>query len=270
MPVKRWQMDAHNGKLKFDREFALVDSSGTALRLCQYPKMGSIKPHIDLQKMIMEVSAPGCPDLTVNLTENGASSIKEIKVCGNKCDGKLWGSHAVSSWFTEYLGVQCWLARSQDAKRANNSTICERKKLGFENEAPLLLVSKNSINKLNLILKNRSVRQVNAKHFRPNLVVALENSEDNNNPEDHWKSINFPNSDLELSVTGQCARCSMVDVDPSSGMKGSTLRALAEYRRSKGQITFGIFLGVSSKSSIRKQSKSEMLWVERGETLNLD
>ena len=46
----------------------------------------------------------------------------------------------------------------------------------------------------------------------------------------------------QLQVTGQCARCSMVDIDPDSCMKGKTLQALSEYRRNNGQITFGIFL----------------------------
>ena len=30
-------------------------------------------------------------------------------------------------------------------------------------------------------------------------------------------------------------------VDPSSGMKGNILRALAQYRREKGKINFGTF-----------------------------
>jgi molybdenum cofactor sulfurtransferase len=275
MPVKRWRMDVNSGKLFFDREFALVDSSGTALRLCQYPKMGSIRPHIDMDRMVLDVSAPDRPKLSIDLRADGrASSIKEIKVCGNKCGGKLWGSHAVSSWFTEYLGVQCWLARSQEGKYSIPKDVGgvqnparQSNRIGFENEAPLLLVSTNSIDRLNQVLENQSSRQVNARYFRPNLVVAMDYGGSNNNPEDQWRSIHVPHSDIELSVTGQCARCSMVDIDPDSGMKGFTLRALAEYRRNKGQITFGIFLRMAPPKN--ELSGNEALWIETGEVINI-
>jgi molybdenum cofactor sulfurtransferase len=56
----------------------------------------------------------------------------------------------------------------------------------------------------------------------------------------------------------------MVDVDPSSGMKGKTLRALADYRRrNNGQITFGIFLrGVGDE-----KSGQPGVWLEEGDTM---
>jgi molybdenum cofactor sulfurtransferase len=55
----------------------------------------------------------------------------------------------------------------------------------------------------------------------------------------------------------------MVDVDPSSGMKGNTLRALAEYRRRNGQIIFGIFLkGRTARSESEKRAD---MWLEEGD-----
>jgi hypothetical protein len=47
--------------------------------------------------------------------------------------------------------------------------------------------------------------------------------------------LTLPNS-TSLEVVGDCPQCSMVDVNPTSGQKGKTLRALAEYRRQKGRF----------------------------------
>jgi len=63
------------------------------------------------------------------------------------------------------------------------------------------------------------------------------------NPEDEWQQITIKGSTgvVILTAVGKCARCQMVDIDPSSGMKGNTLRMLAQYRRDKGKINFGTF-----------------------------
>lgn len=265
MSVKRWKIDTNAGHLLFDREFALVNSSGVALRLSQYPKMCLIRPIINLETMVLEVSAPGRPKLLIDLGKRCTNSMREIKVCGIKCGGNLWGDHDVSAWFTAYLGVQCWLARSQQGKYSapQHADSNDHKRGGFSNEAPLLLISKTSISSLNQVLKDQGSKLVNPKHFRPNFVVATENGDNTRNPEDLWKLVKFTDNALELSVTGQCARCSMVDIDPDSGMKGKTLRALSEYRRNRGQITFGIFLQISSPSKTLPATQ----WVVCGQVL---
>ena len=266
MKVDRWQM--HNcGKLLFDRECALVDSAGTALRLSRYPKMAFIRPFLDIDRMTLEVCAPGRPKLLIDLNVDATSPMKDITVCGNKCNGSLWGSHAVSAWFTEYMGVQCWLARANDGTYFRPTTITEAhpndgNRTGFENEAPLLLLSMNSINVLNELLLSKGSQEVDARYFRPNLVVTTEKRSNDNNPEDQWKSIIIPRR-AELVVTGQCARCSMVDINPESGMKGRTLRTLSEYRRREGQITFGIFL--KQRNSIQRDQS--MVWIQSGDVL---
>lgn len=271
MEVNRWEMNMNTGNLLYDREFALVDASGMALRLCRYPKMGSIRPLIDLEKKTLLVTAPECQPLLINLDADLHHPMMDIKVCGNKCDGKLWGSYAVSSWFSDYLGVRCWLARANTnaQKRVLNDVDAKahpqaKARVGFENESPLLLLSTNSLDILNDQLRLRGSHEVNAKFFRPNLVVETKMGSDRTNPEDRWSTITIPRSVIELEVTGQCARCSMVDVDPESGMKGKTLSALAEYRRNKGHITFGIFLKVKAK----QDSDDSSLWIEKGDVLS--
>jgi len=55
---------------------------------------------------------------------------------------------------------------------------------------------------------------------------------------------------------GPCTRCSIVDLDPKTGLKkGQKLRALSEYRRQHGQISFGIFLGTENNKTEVKEPR---------------
>lgn len=275
--VKRWQLEPSSGKLLFDREFALVDSSGSAMRLQTYPKMAHIKPIIDIETRTMKVTATGCQShLLLNLDgEPGCIDDEHVvKVCGNRCSAMVWGDYNASVWFSDFLGVSCWLARhSKDGKYeipdcttspSVPKPIVRQNGTAFANEQPILLISEHAVEALNEVLKNESRTLVSSRQFRPNVVVrilGLDSSDTrlNGNTEDGWKKIEMINHPLlkqkvKFDVVGPCARCSMVDIDPTTGMKGKTLRALAQYRRKNGQITFGIFLRATTNTSSRESS----------------
>ncbi|GKY91473.1 hypothetical protein MPSEU_000119600 [Mayamaea pseudoterrestris] len=268
--VKRWRM-LSGGRLLFDREFTLVDCSGNAMRLPPYPNMAFIKPSIDIESWTMRVSAPGCVDLVIHLT--GASSNSHqpydspVKVCGNMCGGAVWGDASISNWFSDYLGVRCWLARhmgdimSPSVKPSNNG---RSSNIAFANEQPLLLISEHAVNRLNSVLTTQHKRLVSSRHFRPNFVTRCMPLSDDTDHEDHWTKVLLPAKQLGFEVVGPCARCSMVDIDPTSGMKGNTLRAMAESRRRrKGQITFGIFLRINANL----KDPEGAAWLEEGDLL---
>lgn len=95
------------------------------------------------------------------------------------------------------------------------------------------------------------------ENFRPNLIVRT-SSLTNENPlssqphlEDHWKSLSIPlnnnSSSVKLDVTGPCSRCSMVNVNGSTGiMNCKVFEALADYRKVNRHIYFGQFLTIRS------------------------
>jgi molybdenum cofactor sulfurtransferase len=270
--VSRWRIELPSGKLVHDREFALVDTSGTAMRLQTCPKMGMIVPSIDLLNQTMTISAPGRDDLVVNLAVANYhdSGHTIVKVCGNKCGGRLWGEYAVSEWFSSFLGVQCWLARFSNGEyqmpqqhRANGSPLVVHPRVGFANEEPILLISENAVGALNQVLEEQHQTLVGSRHFRPNLVVKSIR-DDGCHIEDEWKILTLltPNVTLRFEVKGSCARCTMIDYDPMTGKKGKTLSALAKYRRRNGQITFGIFLRAMAQNSDNKE-----IWIEEGDDL---
>jgi molybdenum cofactor sulfurtransferase len=278
--VSDWPMDTSSGRLRFDREFALVDSSGSAMRLQIYPAMSLLRPFIDLITHTLTIKDPDPSRSVLELkldspssyqTSNGNASI--VKVCGNRCSGILWGDPVVSDWFSEYLGVRCWLARHSNNRNGyyENPALTESRfptSFSFANEQPLLLISEHAVHILNEVLRRSTTSKesppkniVCSRHFRPNIVIRLaSNSYPLNHPhyqiEDTWSRISLRDNrheqqqvSLVFDVVGPCSRCSMVDFDPSNGRKGKTLRALAGYRRcGSGQITFGIFLRIGFAS----------------------
>jgi molybdenum cofactor sulfurtransferase len=283
----RWPLELPSGKLRYDREFALVDTSGTTLRLQTCPKLGHISPTIDLETRTMRVSAPGCTDLVLNLSDglyHGGDNV--VQVCGNKCGGRLWGDADVSEWFSTFLGVQCWLARYSSSMPVHHASSGQtmsppastRSRPGFSNEQPILLISENAVQALNQVLVDQKQRPVGSKRFRPNVVVRATTNGDEEGEvdngclpmqqqqqhiEDDWKTVTIASNGLTFKVEGGCPRCTMVDYDPSTGQKGKTLRALAKYRRRNGSIVFGIFL-----RAISRQKEVDCIWIEEGDTLD--
>jgi len=92
--VSQLKMELPSGRLQYDREFALVDSFGTALRLQKFPKMCLIQPRVDLTKRTLAVSAPNMVDLVLRLDQDGDDTDSKtmvmnsiVSVCGNKCIG---------------------------------------------------------------------------------------------------------------------------------------------------------------------------------------
>jgi len=264
----KWPLCLPSGKLKYDREFAIVDTSGAALRMQTCPKLGLISPVIDLGNETMRVSAPGCKDLLVNLSEDlyhGGENA--VRVCGNKCNGCVWGDAGVSEWFSSFLGIQCWLARFS----SSNVEGLSQNRPGFSNEQPILLVSENAVATLNQVLVGQGQPPCTAKRFRPNIVIKdMVRGNCHHHIEDEWASVTLSGENLTFSVEGGCPRCTMVDFDPTTGQRGKTLRALASYRRRNGHIVFGIFLRAMStkvRGNEQDSSKKGIAWLREGDLL---
>ena len=68
MRTKSWNIDQVTGMLRFDREFAVVDSFGVALRLNAHPKLTLIEPRIDVDKQLLYVRAPNCDELVIDIS----------------------------------------------------------------------------------------------------------------------------------------------------------------------------------------------------------
>lgn len=242
--------------LLFDREWALVDAQGQALRLNRVPKMRFIKPQVDLERQELIVSAPNMPELVLGLRFLPAPEhLRDVSVCGEACVGLGYrDADGVDEWFSTFLGRPCNLVRaspySQKRQRRNSGKEGEEgapapKEINFSNEAQFLLVSSASVEHLNGLIAQqvdldyafcyegtRSEQcYVTLENFRPNLVVDGGVA----HQEDLWEKVELllePNAKEEeeekgdegrgirLQVTGPCARCSMVNVDHRAAKDG--------------------------------------------------
>ncbi|KAK9807865.1 hypothetical protein WJX72_011591 [[Myrmecia] bisecta] len=134
-----------NGLL-YDREWALVDEAGDALKQKKVPKMTAIMPSIDLQTGVMTVAATCMPTaLQIPLPrsqtypapagnggheglqgESGGAlpgTVRHVRICAdNVCSlqaATVAGDSLVAStWFSEALGVRCHLVQQQPGSRS--------------------------------------------------------------------------------------------------------------------------------------------------------
>ena len=272
--VSEWPLTS-GGRLLHDRDFALIDPQGRALRLSAHPTMALLRPSVDRASgdLVVEFKAD-------RIIVRGAIKGEEPRNCGGGkavvsiCDGHLCGavlcgSEECDNWFSDKLGVRCALART-DFKGDDAGD-----DIAFANEAPLLLISHQSVDRLNKELLKAGKSRVSPIHFRPNVVVSAV-SADPTEDDDVLSSMNPPSNpedlavsmwlesdpQLRFTVTGKCARCGMVNVDPTSGSNdGSTLRALAKYRREEGaRIVFGVFMSLNRPTQ-EQQVKEADHWL---------
>ena len=171
------------------------------------------------------------------------------------------------------LGVQCRLVRyhgggcdeQQDVAAATASDKDAEGGVAFANEAPLLLVQQSAVDALNHSLRAGGEPHVSARHFRPNLVV-------DGGSDQPWsvhattaakpRSIGLAGGQLELTVLGPCARCAMVEVDPTSGQRhGAVLRALAKHHRVRSRL-LGFF-----KPAVREKAGDALVEVREESSL---
>jgi len=105
---------------------------------------------------------------------------------------------------------------------------------------------------------------IKVENFRPNLLVAGGTGKPHQ--EDSWSRISFRQCgmhvspvdqtaasefDIDMEVTGPCPRCSMVNVDGSSGsMDCRVFQALSTYRREDRDVYFGQFCALRSRPRI--------------------
>lgn len=91
--VAEWPLGPHG--LAFDREWSVVDSSGTVLNQKREPRLATIVPTVNLAGGYMELTAPsvdGAPAVRIPLQQasTGASSSdgsgpRVVTVCGDTC-----------------------------------------------------------------------------------------------------------------------------------------------------------------------------------------
>jgi uncharacterized protein YcbX len=138
-----------------------------------------------------------------------------------------------SLWFSQALAQQVKLVQiTQEKPREMKAKYQTRlaKNTSFADSLPLLLVTSGSY----IALENKLQGPVDRLRFRPNIIVSSTTPFE----EDTWSEIKI--GEVSLSGAKPCARCSLVNVDPTSGESDKkTLKTLASFRTFNQKVYFG-------------------------------
>jgi uncharacterized protein len=223
--------------LEHDRRFMLVDGGGNLVTSRQHPKLLTVSTALSGENLI--VNAPGMPELRLPLEVQGEE--RRVRVWFDWMPGLVVGDGA-SGWFSEFLRVPVRLVWMPEHSERRMNPEFGPSRLSFADGNPFHLVSESSI----ADLEDRVGAAVGVERFRPNLVVRGAQAY----AEDRWTRVTF--GSLEFKVHEPCARCMVVNLEPTTGQIGvEPLRTLARYRRQGKSVLFGQHLHTSGRGLLR-------------------
>jgi uncharacterized protein YcbX len=223
-----------------DRAWMVVDAAGEFVTQRELPRMALIQPTLKLEEMILR--APGMLALHVALDRVEAP-----------CTAKVWDDTVAAfdmgplcaQWFSDFLGRPLRLARFDPEQRrlANRRwTGALEAETSFQDGFPLLVASSAGLTEVNRRLALAGEPAVTMSRFRPNLVLGGLDA----HGEDPLDEIAFDTAEgpVRLKLVKPCARCTIPDVEPATGVAGHAVGdVLAQYRadqRLEGALTFGM------------------------------
>jgi uncharacterized protein len=226
--------------LDLDRQWLVVDPAGVFVTQRELPRMALVQTTLKSSELILR--APGM--LAVHVAIDRVEERTEVEVWGDRVAAYDMGA-LCAQWFSDFLGRPLRLARfDPEAPRQ-----ADRKWTGaieaanaFQDGFPLLVTSATSIDEVNRRLASAGQSPVTLARFRPNLVLGGLDA----NGEDHLDEIVFAAAEgpVRLKLVKPCVRCSIPDVDPTTGTAGHAIGdVLSHYRadpRMGGSITFAM------------------------------
>ncbi|XP_028411385.1 molybdenum cofactor sulfurase-like [Dendronephthya gigantea] len=248
--VEQWNLNEKG--LCYDREWLIVNESGSFISQKREPRLCLIEPYIDLKENILQLQAPGISEfkLPINISNetlnNQSKNLFQPRICGAKVSGIDCGDD-VSSWLTSFLKQKCRLIR-QNPKVVrrdgfNRDDYSEGRALSLVNNSQLVAITETScldlLQNINSLASDGEACKLTLesviKRFRPNLVI----SGDQPFEEESWGYVAIGGCDFQCC--GVCFRCQTISVDPKSGQRSKEpMRTLARLRGSK--IPFGVHL----------------------------
>lgn len=217
--------------LQGDRRFMLVDSHGhfitqrtrpdlTRFQLSMHPGGYEVTDQLSGNRKVLSSNPVLLDNLQVVLWDD-TLNVKEV--------GEEW-----SDWFSELLQEPVRLVMQV----AESPRIISEKyqtdgsnQSSFADSLPILMASDASYEKVEAVYGKLIDRQ----RFRANIIL----SESDAFAEDTWQEVSI--ASVFLSGAKPCARCQLVNVEPSTGEvdKGGVLKALASFRQKDQKVYFG-------------------------------
>jgi uncharacterized protein YcbX len=211
-----------------DREFVVVDERGTFLSQREHPPLALLDARL-LDDDVLALTVPDEPTLRLARSAHGRAC--EVEVWGDRVEAVDLGDD-VSRLLSRWLGRPARLARMArvDARPVDPRYGSDSDHVSFADGFPVLVATAAAVR----LVSDALERPIDATTFRPNLVVEGAEAFE----EDTWSTIVV--GDVRLELVKPCARCAVVDVDPTSGARrGDVLTALAALRKSGRKVFFG-------------------------------
>ncbi len=218
-----------------DREWVVVDDQGEFLSQRELPKMALIETRLTADSL--RLKAPGMLQLDVPFESEG--DILKVRVWNDEVAAVTQGEIA-DAWFSQFLGLPCRLMRfDPEARRISNHkyTGAASAPYKFADAFALLVCSTASLADLNARLVAKGQAEISIERFRPNIVLRGVEAFD----EDYIDYLTVGGA--RLQVVKPCVRCTVPNVEPSTGEAGfEPTDTLAVYRNDAhaGGITFGV------------------------------
>ena len=223
-----------------DRAWMVVDGAGELVTQRELPRMALIRPTLKGEELILR--APGMLALHLALDRVEAP-----------CKATVWNDTVpafdmgglCAQWFTDFLGQPLRLARFDP----EHKRLADRRWTGdleaetsFQDAFPLLVASTAGLDEVNRRLALAGEPAVTMARFRPNIILGGLDA----HGEDHLDEVVFDTAEgaVRLKMVKPCIRCSIPDIDPTTGERGHAVGdVLAQYRadrRVDGALTFGM------------------------------
>uniref|UniRef100_A0A182U3E7 MOSC domain-containing protein n=1 Tax=Anopheles melas TaxID=34690 RepID=A0A182U3E7_9DIPT len=230
-----------------DRTFMVTNADGKFVTARMKPKMVLVQPRFDERFETMYLTAPGMPELRIEVGALGVADATRSTVWGETVPTVDCGSEA-ARWFSRYLldkedgyRLRYYPLKNTSRRRHGGDTG------SLQDETSYMLFNEASVTDLNRRLENK----VTVLQFRPNFVVRGPEPYG----EDRWRWVRI--GDAVFRYEMPCLRCIFTTIDPASGVAHpdkEPLRTLKQYRQlpSYGESpAFGIHLGLRRAGEVK-------------------
>lgn len=218
--------------LENDRQWLIVDDHGQFQTQRQIPHLAWIEPTVIGQSL--QLSAPGLPTVSIPFACPSAKKFA-VTIWKDRLLALDMGDMA-AQWLDEFLEVPGRHFRlvqfDPDQSRISDETWCGGvpAALQFADGFAVNILSEASLRHFNERLMELGAEPVDARRFRPNLVVDGLATHD----EDQLEKLRFTvgHTVLELELVKPCPRCQIPDINPDTAMKEPEItEALIRYRQ---------------------------------------
>ncbi len=231
--------------LEFDRAWMVVDATGEFVSQRELPRMVLIRPKLKQLEMVLR--APGM--LALHIAFDRVEKPVRAKVWKDEVAAYDMGDIA-AQWFSDFLSapgkpqVLRMVRFDPEHKRLSNMAWTDGVEAPnqFSDGFPLLVASEASLAELNDKLVAADHGAVTMARFRPNIVLAGIEAQD----EDRVETMHIATAEGEARVqpAKPCTRCPIPDIDPATATStpevGNMLRTYRANPKVDGAITFGM------------------------------